>query len=214
MDLIVIERRARLWFEPRMIKALQLVFDPTRTWDNIAERKRSLLFVLLIHLLPLLALTGAAEGYALTTWGKWLEDVGRNQPKPPEIAWTYVGVFYGGSLLLVFVLAWIERVINQSMHGVATFSECFALVAYGLSPFFAVRLLDVLPGVTGIYSWVSMVIGSGLVLGTLYGGTPSMLRLTPGSAFGQYLASVVITLLLLGVLRGCALIVLAGNLPF
>jgi hypothetical protein len=110
--------------------------------------------------------------------------------------------------LLVFGLAWIVRVLNRGAQGIATYRDCFVLVAYALSPLFTVRLLDVIPGVTGVYSYASLVIGACLVLATYYSGVPRMLRLTPGGAFGQYIAGVVITLLLFTVLRVCSLIFL------
>ena len=191
-----------------MIKALLLVFDPVRTWDDIAQRERSLWFVLLVHLVPILALTGAAEYFALINWGKWVADVARYDLKSPDLALGYVGLQHGGSLLLVFGLAWIIRVLNRGAQGIATYRDCFVLLSYALSPLFAVRLFDVIPGVTGVYSLASLIIGGCLVLATYYSGVPRMLRLTPGSAFGQYLSGVVITLLLFTVLRVCSLVAL------
>ena len=45
-----------------MIKALLLIFEPIATWEGIFRARRSLLFILVIYLLPLLLLTSAAEG--------------------------------------------------------------------------------------------------------------------------------------------------------
>jgi hypothetical protein len=68
-----------------MIKALLLVFDPVRAWEDIEQRERSLWFVLLVHLVPILALTGAAEYFALTHWGKWVPGGGRYDVKPTDL---------------------------------------------------------------------------------------------------------------------------------
>jgi hypothetical protein len=200
---------------PLMIKAYMLVFDPVLTWNKIAESKRGLLFVLLLHLLPLLVFTGLAEGYALMTWGKRMPEVERYVVFPAVKAWTYVGVQGLLSLLAVFGVAKLVKSVNESFHGVATYPECFTLVAYSLSALFAVRLMDVIPALGGTYSdWVSYIIGGCLLLTTFYSGTPRLLRLTPGSAFGQYMISVLLTLLIFGFVRFFALQVRAGAFQF
>jgi uncharacterized membrane protein YidH (DUF202 family) len=196
-----------------MIKALLLVFEPVQTWDRIADSKRGFWFVLLINLLPLLAITGLAEGYALTTWGKWEAVIEKNKLVPPGEAWFYVAVQGGLSLIMVFALAWMIRVVNESFHGDATFSEAFSLIAYSLSPLFTVRLIDMLPGVSGYYSWVSLIIGAVLVLGTFYGGMPRMLRLGPANAFGHYFICILLVLVVAASVRFFSLAALGGKIP-
>ena len=53
-----------------MIKALLLIFEPIATWEGIFRARRSLAFILVIYLLPLILLASAAEGYGLVHWGK------------------------------------------------------------------------------------------------------------------------------------------------
>ena len=46
-----------------MIKAFLLIFRPVQTWGGIEVAKRSVAFVLCLHVLPLLLITSLADGY-------------------------------------------------------------------------------------------------------------------------------------------------------
>ena len=194
-----------------MIKALLLIFEPVRTWDNIALKRRSLPYVLLLNVLPLLLVTGYAEWYSLVDWGRWrplLEKVGAVSPHQ---AGCYVGGQFLLSLVVVFLTARIVQTVNQSFHGRSTFTEAFTLVAYALSPMFALRFLDMLPKLN---EWVSYLIGALFMLATLYNGLPRMLKTDAPNAFGLYCLSVLIMAGITGIARFCALALLEGKLPF
>ena len=53
-----------------MITALLLIFDPTTAWGRVAHSRRSLLFIVVFYLLPMMAIVGAVEGYGLVEWGR------------------------------------------------------------------------------------------------------------------------------------------------
>ena len=58
-----------------MIRALLLIFEPVATWERVFRTQRSLVFVLLANLFPMLVLTGGAEGYGLMHWGKYRGEI-------------------------------------------------------------------------------------------------------------------------------------------
>src|SRR5689334_2248135 len=66
----VVIRPVRRYDFRRMIKALLLIFDPVNSWERVVRAQRGLLFVLVLFLLPLVALSCAGEGYGLAAWGK------------------------------------------------------------------------------------------------------------------------------------------------
>ncbi|MGH7971759.1 MAG: hypothetical protein ACREIC_23845, partial [Limisphaerales bacterium] len=53
-----------------MIKTFALIFNPADAWDGIIRARRSLPFILVVYLLPLLIVTSLAEAYGLIHWGK------------------------------------------------------------------------------------------------------------------------------------------------
>src|SRR5262249_6751277 len=79
-----------------------------------------------------------------------------------------------------------------------TFSQAFTAVAYGLGPFFLLRLLDASQGIS---PWVSWALGILLALGTLYHGVPRVMQPDPPQAFGLYVATSVLMLLLTLLMR-------------
>src|SRR5437879_672965 len=126
-----------------MIKALLLVFEPSATWERIWRARRGLGFIFFVHLLPLLVLVSVAEGYGLYHWGKLREFGPRRYYSKGEAI-----VFEAAQALLyvavVFIGAKLIKSIGETFHGRHTFTQAFAAVAYGLSPFLTLHLLDAL----------------------------------------------------------------------
>ncbi len=170
-----------------MIKAILLVFDPTNTWDEIAQDKRSVPFVLLVSLLPLLIVTNALEGYGMLKWGKWAGQLGgyrHNFTRLEVIVDEVLNLLL--SLLVVFVGAKLLKALGETFHGRHTFAQAFRVVAYGLSPLFLLRALDTFPS---MHWWVPWGIGIVLSVAVLYHGVPRVMEPDPPHAFGLYLTS-------------------------
>jgi hypothetical protein len=108
------------------------------------------------------------------------------------------------SLLIVLLGAGMVKSLGGTFHRRHTFRQAFTLVAYGLSPFFVMRMLDAAP----ISPWIAWAIGFFLSASALYQGVPVVMQPDPPQAFGLYLISV----LLLGVTTGLARIVTAWYL--
>jgi hypothetical protein len=193
-----------------MIKALLLIFDPVRTWDEILRVRRSMAFILGLYLLPLLLLTSVVEGYGLVHWGKWQGDIGRLKKFPTGEA-VLVEVFQVVlALFVVFLGAKLLKSIGETFHGRHTFNQAFTAVAYGLGPFFLLRLLDAFSGVS---PWVSWAIGISLSVAVMYQGVPRMMDPDPSHAFGLYLMNSLLLVLVTGLVRLVTASYLQGKFP-
>ncbi len=181
-----------------MIRALLLIFEPMATWERIFRAHRSLMFILVVYLLPLLVVTSAGEAYGLVHWGKWQGQVEHLKKFSVGEAVIFEAAQYLLSLLVVFIGAQLMKAIGETFHGRHTYTQAFTTVAYGLSPLFFLRLLDAFSGVP---PWVSWSIGIILSIGVLYQGVPRMLEPDPPHAFGLYLMSGLLLLLITGMAR-------------
>jgi hypothetical protein len=181
-----------------MIKALLLVFDPARTWDQVVHARRGLFYVLCVQVLPLLLAAAVLEGYSLTRWGREQAEIALVKKFSTNEALLYET----GQLLLtlaaVFIGAWIIKSVGDTFFGQHTFHQAFTVTAYGLSPWLVLRLADALPG-TGL--WMTWGLGAMLVAAVLYHGVPRVMRSLPPHTFGLYLMSVVSLVAVTGLVR-------------
>ncbi len=181
-----------------MIKALLLIFEPVETWEAIFRARRGIAFILVLFLLPLLVLTTLGEGYGLVHWGKWQGEVNRLRKFLLAEAVVVEAAQFLLSLLVVFAGARLIKSVGETFHGRQTYTQAFAVVAYGLSPLFLFRLLDAF---SGIPPWVSWAIGMVLSIAVLYHGVPRMMEPDPAHAFGLFFMSALLLALVTGLMR-------------
>jgi len=176
-----------------MIKALLLIFRPVGTWNWIVRAQRSVGFVLLMYVLPLLVLTSAVEAYGLVHWGKWQTPITRLKIFRLGEAVGFELMQLVLSLGLVFLGAKLIENLAETFHGRHNYRQAFTVVAYGLGPLFLLRLLDAFAGIS---PWVSWAVGISLSIAVLYHGVPRVMQPDPPQAFGLYLSSCVLAVLL------------------
>ena len=193
-----------------MIKALLLIFDPTATWERIVVTQRSLVFVLVVFLFPLLLLASAAEGFGLVHWGKWQGEIGRIKQFPIGEATIVEAAQILLALAVVFVGANMLKSIGETFHGRHTYTQAFTAVAYGLSPFFMLRLLDASPGIS---PWVGCAVGIILTTAVLYHGVPRVMEPDPPHAFGLFFMTSLLLALITGLVRLLTASYLEGKFP-
>ncbi len=181
-----------------MLKAFLLVFNSQATWEGIARARRGIVYVLTVHLLPLLVLTAAAEGYGLHHWGKWQGAVQRLKEFSTGEAIVFEAVQLVISLAVVFLGARLVKSLGETFHGRHTYLQAFTLVAYGLSPVFLLRLFDAFRGVS---PWATWGVGIVLTFAVLYHGVPLVMEPDPPQAFGLYMVSSLSLLLISGLAR-------------
>jgi len=195
-----------------MLKALLLIFEPTATWEDIFRARRGVVFILVGYLLPMLLLTSVMEGYGLIRWGKQrgeTQEVSKTKSFSRGETVIFETTQIVLSLLVVFVSANLVKAMGETFHGRHTYTQAFSAIAYGLSPFFLLRLLDAFPFVS---PWVTWAIGIILSIKVLYHGVPRMMEPDPPHAFGLFLMSSLLVALITGMVRFVTWWYLTGRL--
>jgi hypothetical protein len=204
----IVSRRAGRYDKCAMFNSLLLIFDTARTWGRIAAAKRSSLFVLLSHLLPLLLLISLVEGYSLMQSGRTIEELHRVK----KFGLMEISVFEAVQFLLTVAVIFFSAKLIQSMastfHGRLPFKQPFATVAYGLSPLFLLRFFDAIPGLS---PWITWGVGIILSIAILYHGVPLIMQPDPPHAFGLYLTSSLLLFLTTGLIRLVTIWYLVGK---
>ena len=188
-----------------MIKALLLIFEPVQSWDAIARSQRGLAFIFATFLLPMVLLSGLAEGYGLVYWGKSRADADVQMARKFPLAEAVVYEVAQGLLYIavVFIAAKILKSLGETFHGRHTLTQSFKTIAYGLSPLFLMRLFDAFPSVSPWMSWIATwSIGVALCVVVLYQGLPRVMMPDPPHAFGLYLMTSLLLVLITGMVRG------------
>jgi hypothetical protein len=178
-----------------MIKTLLLICYPIPTWDRIVSAQRKWGRILALHLVPLLIITSALEGYGLVHWGKPRGRAAHlNRFSVPETVVFETGQFLL-SLAIVFFAARTIKSLGETFHGRHSFTQTFTVAAYGLSPLFLFRALDAFPFVS---PWLTWALGMFFSASLLYHGLPRVMRPDPPHALGLYLMSVLLLVILTG----------------
>jgi len=184
-----------------MIKALLLIFEPAQAWERIARAQRGFAFVLLLYLTPIVLITAAVEGFGLVRWGHWqkggdylgyLKNFSRGEAVVYECA--NVLLTFG----MVLLGAKIIKSLGETFHGRHTYTQTFTIVAYGLGPLFLLRLLDAFPT---FGPWMTWAIGIALCVSALYQGVPRVMAPDPPHAFGLYITTAVLLVIITGLAR-------------
>jgi hypothetical protein len=194
-----------------MIKAFLLIFDSAATWERIFRARRSLAFILLLYLCPFLLLTSLAEGYGLVHAGKERGFGHQTHLFTVGEAAIFECAQFLISVGLVFLGAKLVKSIGETFHGRHTITQAFATVAYGLGPLFLLRFCDPLSQEMIWLPWASWSVGILLAIAALYQGVPRMMEPDPSHAFGLFLMSSLLLLLITGLLRFVTIWYLQGR---
>ncbi|HKI68698.1 MAG TPA: Yip1 family protein [Verrucomicrobiae bacterium] len=191
-----------------MIECLLLIFRCEATWDRLIKARLSVAAITIKYLLPLLVITSAGEAYGLMHWGKWRGTVAHLE----TFAVKEVVVFEAGqfvlTLMTVFITAAIVKSLGETFHGRHTYTQSFTAVAYALSPLYTLRLLDAFAVVS---PWLVWGVGVVLSVGILYHGLPRAMLPDPPQAFGLYLVSALMLIMITGVVRFITAWYLSGH---
>jgi hypothetical protein len=181
-----------------MIKALWLIFWPVTGWTRIVEAKRSISFILFTNTLPLLAGVALVEGWGMVHWGDYRGQVAYLRQFPAGEALLYQVAQVLLSIGLVFLGAYIIKLLGETFHGRHTFPQTFRVVAYGLSPLFLLRALDAFPALS---PWLTWSVGILLTLSLVYSGVPLVMDPDPPHAFGLFMMSAIMLVFMSALLR-------------
>ncbi len=194
-----------------MIKAIFLIFKPAATWEQIAQTRRRFFTVLALYLLPMVVLAGAVEGWGLQHWGKMQPRFHLIRDFSVSAAVTFELIQMVLSVAVVLVSALLLLRISQTFHSRGTYTQAFTAMAYAFSPLFVMRLLDAGQSVN---PWVTWGIGIMMSVWIFYQGLPRMLEPDPAHAFGLYLSTVIVMVLMSGIMRVLTALYLLGYVNF
>lgn len=195
-----------------MIKAILLILAPFRTWSGIARTRRNILFVVFLFLVPTLALSILGEIYGhnyLTAQHPDWEAKAISR----DMMVRYGGVQFAAGLFVVFLCAGIIKILSDTFHNRHTYGQCFTVAAYTLSPLWLFHLLDAIPPLN---PWITFGVGMFFSVSTLYHAIPLVLKPDPPHAFGLFLVSMLLLIMVAGLARGFTWMVLQERikLPF
>jgi hypothetical protein len=193
-----------------VINALLVTLFPAAAWKRIVEDRPGIPYVLCTYLLPLLAITSAAEGYGLAHYGKKRSSISQYKTFPLGDAIVIEAFEFLLYLVVVVVGAWLVKSLGETFHGRHTYRQTFTAVAYGLAPLLLFRALDVLPFISPYVSWA---IGIFLSIASLYNGLPAMMEPDPPHAFGLWLMSALLLLVVTGLAQALFACYLDGRFP-
>jgi hypothetical protein len=192
-----------------MIKAIQLIFFPFKTWERIAEAGHSIFYILLAAVAPMLAIGLGLERAALIRWGDRMGEFGHVTHISPELATKYSAAQCLLILFGIFVISIVVQLVAQSFQMRVTYKQCFTLVAYGYTGIILSRVIDALPFLP---TWVCWALGTLLSLSLLYHGVGLVLKPEQTKGFGMYLITMILFILFGGLSHFIALSVLDGRI--
>jgi len=175
-----------------MIKVFFLIFNPGVAWDKIALARRGFAFITIVHLLPLIFLSTAAEAWGLRQHGKWQGRFQMMKNFSHQDVLTFGILQFLLSFAVVFVSALLVYKISQTFRDRQPFLGAFTTIAYAFSPMFLVRFLDYGAMIHPAVTWL---IGMALTVWILYQGIPRVMQPDPTHAFGVYLSTTFVVLL-------------------
>ena len=168
-----------------MIKALLLILAPAGTWERIARSRRSIPFALFIYLVPTMALSLlielAGHNYLAPRFAAQGVKV-----LPHDIALKYAAIEFSAGLLAAILIAPLIKVCSETFHNRTSFTQCFAVVAYALGPFYLFHIFNAIPVLS---PWIPFGVGIFFSVSTLYHAIPQVLKPDPPHAFGLFLMS-------------------------
>src|ERR1700749_4528022 len=181
-----------------MYKVFFLLFAPGMAWDRIAAAGRGFFFILGTQLLPFIALDVLVQGWSLEKHGHWQPHLQITK------TFTHTTVVHfeilQAALLLAMVLvsALLVWLAAENFHGRRSYLMVFTTIAYAYSPLFLADLLLASPTLNPIIPWGLGVMGT---IWVLYQGIPRGLKTDPVHAFGIYLTSIMIVVLMSGLVH-------------
>lgn len=192
-----------------MLRALNLLIAPGKTWERMALKQTNAFTILLISLLPLMAVTLAVEAYGLLNFGEVVGGIGKQLRLSEERVIRYVAFYAIASLIVIVTGSLLLKSVAESFNVNATFGACFVLIACGFMPIFIMRIFDAIPQIN---TWICWAVGAALSIRILYHGVALWLKPEQTKGFGLFLVSVIYSIVLSGFVHFAAVQVLHGRL--
>ena len=181
-----------------MIRLFRLIFRPELEWDTVVQTKRSLGYIMGIHLLPVMLLASIAEGTGMVLGRKWYAGAHglKNFTVGEAMVWELMQILL--MLLVIALCAYLIRLMGENFNSRYDYRQSLTLVIYSVNPLFLLQFMGAIPWIN---LWVYWGIGVFISLGILYHGLPRILLTDPSHALGLYFISSIFLVLLTGAER-------------
>jgi hypothetical protein len=161
------------------LNGFAVTFRPGAGWQQIAERRVSILELYLLHTIPFALIPAVCWYFGVTRQG-W-SFAGEVVRLTPESALPMCVMFFLAMLAGVAFLGYMVHWMSQSYGAESSISQGVTLITYTGTPFF-------LAGVLGLYPnlWLDLLAGSAVAcycIFLLYRGTSPVMRVAPERAF-------------------------------
>ncbi len=204
---MVVNQAAAQYAIPFMIKALLLIVAPAPTWERIARSRRSIPFIFFLYLLPTIALSILIEILGHNYLAPVSADTGAKViPRELAIQWGVAELVAG--LLVAALLCPIIQLCARTFHNRNTATQCFTVAAFALGPFYLIHIFDAVPFLS---QWITLAVGIAFSLMTLYHAIPLVLKPDPPHAFGLFVMSCFVFIMLTGMARMALLLAVPGR---
>ncbi|HEY3762235.1 MAG TPA: Yip1 family protein [Verrucomicrobiae bacterium] len=177
-----------------VFKDLFLIVRPVTTWNRLVGAKHGAVYTFFIYLLPVLLLTAACEGRRRLLFGRQQMAEGVNNYFTLPMVCTYEAGSILITLCLLFLTALMIKAFANDYRVRNQLSQSLDVVFHAIGPMLLIQCLNAFPN---IYSWLTWSVGISLSVSILYHGLPLILQPDPAAAFGLYLCSALILVLLM-----------------
>jgi hypothetical protein len=192
-----------------MLKVIELIFSPAKTWEAIAQAERGVIRIFLLSLLPLILVSCAAEAYALMQFGIRRGIMGHFSAVQHETIIRYAEVQLGLSLILLFGGAKFIQWIAEGFHFFPKYTQVFTAFGYGLGPVFLMRIMNCVPIAN---CWVWWLLGAACMVFILYHGVALVIQPDQSKGFGFYILGSMSIFVMSGIAQAISVAVLHGKL--
>jgi hypothetical protein len=193
-----------------MIDLMLLIFSPVLAWERIAGTRRSVWFLVLCHLVPLLGLICVGEGYGLMVWGRSRPFLSHPYQFPFGEAVLFEALQFVLMLGSVLVGAQLLQTLGSTFHGRHKYQQALTTAVYGLTPLFFLRFFNMFPAVP---IWLVWALGMFFSIRALYPGLPRIMEPDPPHAFGLFLMGAGLLTVIMGLVRFIGAFYIQGKIP-
>lgn len=188
-----------------------MFIDSATAWRWANEAGKGLLRLIVLHLLPLAAVGCIAEGYGLTHWGRRVGEFGAHRVYSLAEILPYEGARFGLSLLMVFLVACVLRLMANTFHARNGFLPAMTVAVFGSGPILLLRVADMFAVAP---PWLTWAVGAVLSAAVLYQGIPRVMNADPTHALGLYMAGAMLVVLVSAVMQlGVPMLLMNHLLP-
>jgi len=163
-----------------LTNAFALLYEPSKEWANISDKKQSISHIYLTYLIFFAAIPPAAA-FIGSTYVGWQIGDGDTHTLTTQSALYLSVIAYIAILVAVFVLSAFIQWMAKTYGAKPSLAECVNLTAYSFTPLFLAGFLGAFP-----ILWLDMLVtlfAIGMSVNLLFKGVPELMGINEEKAF-------------------------------